>query len=891
MLFLSCIKYSSAASTLPPSSDSDSVRQRLRLHDGWRFWRSETTPDKIIYERRPDANGDDLLELKPWIQPSGNSFIKNEEERHVRPSKQPEVNVTFASPEFDDNNWESVTVPHDWAIRLPFIRSSSPIPPSMGQLPVHGVGWYRRIFIAESDFREKTHYLDVDGGMAYPMVWVNGHLVGGWPFGYNSFRLDISEWLVKGRNSIAIRVENPTGQSSRWYPGAGLYRNVWLTTVGPTHVSQWGTFVTCRDVSEHKATVDVSAKVQTNEDIEKDISIVTEIFETDAKTHQRQRKSITKTSSQRFRLSSGSQKTMNNSVTIDRPSLWGPPPTQRPNLYVAVTSLYSGDGSQLLDTYETEFGIRSLKFNSDKGLLVNGKKVFLHGVNQHDDQGAIGAAYNKRATKRQLEMLQELGANAIRLSHNPPAPELLRLTDRMGFLVINEIFDSWRKGKNELDFHLIFDDWHEPDLRSFIRRDRNHPSVIVWSYGNEVVEQESDDEGGAKISLELRAICEEEDPTRPSSVALQFSQPNSAIAKTMDIISLNYQGEGMRYGPAYDYLTTGNKKTPQYTHYHDAFPEKLILGSEVASSLSLRGSYSFPVTPYNSAPVNASSGAVSPGSGISAYELYTADAGSSADRVFDTQDSHAFVSGGFVWTGWDYIGEPYYFKSVRSGYWGIIDLAGFKKERFWLYQSRWRPDLKMAHIVPHWNWPDRVGKVTPVHVFSSADMAELFINGKSQGYRKKDLDEGFYRFRWDKAEYQPGEVRVVTYKNGKQWATDMVETTGNVTALRVKSDRSHIMGDGEDLSFLTVEVVDEKGRVIPTADNMISFSITSGLGEIVATDNGFPNDFTAFSSSERKACHGLLLGIMRAKSGFTGSITIETKSEGLKSAEIPLEAE
>jgi beta-galactosidase len=754
----------------------------------------------------------------------------------------------------------------------------------MGQLPVHGVGWYRRTLNVTSDDLDQKIYLDIDGAMAYPMVWVNEQLVGGWPFGYNSFRLDITPFLEQGdENHLAVRVENPRGQSSRWYPGAGLYRNVWLTKVHPFHVAHWGTFITSRDVSKEKAMLDMTIQIENKAQEARQVTVTTQIHEYDTE-NSRRGQPIAEFPYKKLDLSSNDKQKLNSSVAIRNPRLWGPPPSQSPHLYVAVTRIW--DGEILLDVYETRFGIRSLKFDPDRGVFVNGEHVILQGVNQHHDLGALGAAYNERATERQLEMLQEVGVNAIRMSHNPPTPELLDLTDRMGFLVFNEAFDCWAEKKVELDFHLIFNDWHEPDLRSFIRRDRNHPSVFLWSYGNEIPEQSNDGEG-AKISSQLRRIVHEEDSTRPTTFSMNLAFPNASLPATSDVISLNYQGEGIRYGPAYEYLTEGNKRSPQYDAFHEAFPEKVVLGSEVAWSLSLRGSYVFPVTPYNSAPVNDTSGGDLETLGVSAYELYTSQPGSSPDRVFLTQDEHPFVAGGFVWTGWDYLGEPYWCETCRSGYFGIIDMAGFKKERFWLYQARWRPALPMAHIVPHWNWPGREGEVTPVHVFTSGDEAELFVNGISQGRLRREPLE--YRFRWDNVTYQPGKIHVMTYKDGKKWATDTVRTTGEASGLRLSADRSQIASDGEDLSFITVEIVDKDGLVVPEADNTILFSV-SGPGQLVATDNGFPADMTTFTSPERKALNGLLLGIVAASAGNSGIITVRAESQNLDPAEIQLKS-
>ncbi|MBD0280495.1 MAG: glycoside hydrolase family 2 protein, partial [Flavisolibacter sp.] len=518
---------------------------------------------------------------------------------------------------------------------------------------------------------------------------------------------------------------------------------------------------------------------------EQSIQVVTEVYALDDKFN-RKGKSVATFPNSVLNVSAGEKGRVENSVTIKNPLLWGPPPSQKPNLYVAVTRLNAN--GRPVDEYETRFGISSLKFDPVKGLLVNGEPVHIQGVNQHHDLGALGAAFNTRAAERQLEILREMGCNAIRLAHNPPAPELLDLTDRMGFLVIDEIFDCWEKGKTPLDFHLIFSDWYEPDIRAFVRRDRDHPSIIAWSFGNEVGEQYTGEEGAA-LAKKLHDIVREEDSTRPATASMNYAKPDMPFPNVMDILSLNYQGEGIRDAPAYAHLK-GIRTSPLYPAFQKQFPDKLIVSSETASALSSRGTYVFPVTDGISAPVSDSTGGDPIRKYVSAYELYTAQFGASPDKVFASQDKHPFVAGEFVWSGYDYLGEPTPYYTARSSYSGIIDLAGFKKDRFYLYQSRWRPDLKMAHILPHWTWPDRAGKVTPVHVFSSGDEAELFLNGKSLGRKKKGQYE--YRFRWDSVVYMPGELRVVTYKNGQLWATDTVKTAGDATQLQLIADRSTI---------------------------------------------------------------------------------------------------
>ena len=520
-------------------------------------------------------------------------------------------------------------------------------------------------------------------------------------------------------------------------------------------------------------------------------------------------------------------------------------------------------------------------FDPDSGIYVNDELIKIKGVNQHHDLGALGAAFNIRAAERQLEILREMGCNAIRTAHNPPAPELLELTDQMGFLVMDEAFDVWERRKTPLDFHLIFPDWHEQDLRALVRRDRNCPSVIMWSFGNEVGEQYTDNEG-ASLAKILQDIIKEEDPTRPTTSAMNWAKPYMPFPTVMDVISLNYQGEGIRQAPEFE-GTNRIRTSPQYDAFHEKFPDKVILTSESASAASSRGIYLFPVTHDISSPIRDDRGGDSKINQVSSYELYAVDFGSSADKVFSSIDRHPFVAGEFVWNGFDYIGEPTPYYEARSSYTGIIDLAGFKKDRFYLYQSHWRPELPMVHILPHWNWPERIGEITPVHIFTSGDEAELFLNGKSLGRKKKEQYE--YRLRWDDVKYEPGEVKVVAYKNGKKWAEEIIKTTNEPAGLSAAADRYAIKADGEDLSFVTVKVIDKNGLTVPAANNKIQFEV-EGPGEIVATDNGDPTNFTPFQSHERDAFNGLALVIIRSKSGESGSITVTAKSRVLKEAQV-----
>lgn len=900
LVFLSL---SASAQPDPQKTNPDELpRKTISLNQGWRFFKyaRSADADTLVYDVRPDVGGTAELQtadarpteaasfstahkaLKHWILPTANAFIKDSTRHHVRPEGNPGHDFPFVQTDFNDSSWQQVNLPHDWAISGPFQEGPTPeVGGGMGRLPVNGVAWYRKKISFPASDTGKSVFLLVEGAMSYAMVWLNGHLVGGWPYGYNSWKLDLTPFIRFGKeNQLAIRVDNPN-YSARWYSGGGLYRNVWITLTEPVHVDQWGTFILSREVSSASATLDLAVTLSNDSEQKASPEVSTALYELDA-LGRRKGKAVAAFSPQTADVAPGEKTAVKSTLILNRPRLWGPPPTQQPHLYLAVTTLRLN--GQVTDRYETRFGIRRVEFHPGQGILVNGESIPLKGVNQHHDLGALGAAFNRRAAERQLEILKEMGCNAIRMSHNPPAPGLLELTDRMGFLVINEIFDSWELKKTPHDFHLIFPEWAEPDLRAFIRRDRNAPSVILWSFGNEVGEQYTG-EAGAATARRLLEIIREEDPSRPTTLAMNYAKPIMPIAAVPDVIGLNYQGEGIRQEPEFE-GTDRIRTAPQYAAFRERFPDKVLYSSETASAFSSRGIYLFPVSELVSAPVRDGRGGDSRLRHVTSYELHAVDFGSSADKVFASLDKHPFVAGEFVWTGFDYLGEPTPYYESRSSYTGIIDLAGFKKDRFYLYQAHWRPDLPMAHLLPHWSWPDRVGETTPVHLFTSGDEAELFLNGRSLGRKIRNPYE--YRLRWDEVKYEPGELRVIVWKNGRKWAEERVTTAGEAAGMRVASDRMCLSADGHDLAFVTVSITDSQGKLVPRAGHLVTFTV-DGPADLVATDNGDPTDMTAFPSPTRKAFSGNALAIIRTRQGEKGKVTVTATAPGVKEARVVLQ--
>ena len=832
--------------------------ERIPLDVDWRFTKGDS----------PDAGTNlSYANIKAWILPTGNAFRATNS--FARPAGKPATDVAFAQPGFDDSGWRKLNLPHDFGIEGPFAQA---LPGETGKLPWAGVAWYRKTFSMAAADAGKQIALDVDGAMSFASVWLNGKLVGGWPYGYSSWRVDLTPFIkFGGENTLAIRLDNPK-DSSRWYPGGGIYRNVWLVKSAPVRVAHWGVAVTTPEISRASATVNVSVKLDGDAAALAKVKLKNEIRELDANGKPGRV------------VASAAFATV---LRVPNPKLWS---IVHPNRYVTVTTVLQ-DG-KVVDETETPFGIRTAEFTVTNGLLLNGERVQIHGVCDHHDLGALGSAINTRALERQLEILREFGCNAIRTAHNPPAPELLDLCDRMGLVVMDEAFDCWATAKKKNDYHVLYRDWHEADLRALVRRDRNHPSVVLWSSGNEVPDQ--DKAAGPALAEEHRGIIRSEDPTRPCTAAVSSTKAGfSGFQNHFDVFGWNYR-------PGF---------YAQFRATNSAIP---LVGSETSSTVSSRGEYFFPVpAELKTKNVRTEKGASTNASlsdfQVSSYDCFVPAWATTPDMEWRGQEENPFVAGEFIWTGFDYLGEPTPFNAdvsnllnystpeekarakeeldrlgkirvpSRSSYFGIVDLAGFRKDRFYLYQSHWRPDFPMAHILPHWNWPERVGQVTPVFVYTSGDSVELFLNGKSLGLKKKNQFE--YRLRWNDVVYQPGELKAVAYKNGKRWATDFVKTTGAAEKLLLAADRSAIAADGKDLAFITATVADAKGQLVPRSRNQIHFSV-EGPGEIVATDNGDATSFESFQLPDRKAFNGLALVIIRATA--PGRITLIAKSDGLK---------
>jgi beta-galactosidase len=769
-------------------------------------------------------------------------------------------------PEFDDSTRRMVRLPHDWAIEGPF---DPKLNPHTGALPISGTGWYRKSFLLPEDSRGRYFTVVFDGAMSNAEVWLNGHELGKRPYGYSSFAFDLTPYLSFGiKSNVLVVCLTPEEHSSRWYPGAGIYRNVWLDITGPVHVAEWGTYVTTPEISDEKATISIRAEISNRLRQEKTIVLRNSVVDAG--------KVIGEVKSEATAISAAASRTIASRLTIPKPRLWD---MDHPYLYTLVTEVL--DGGRVVDRYSTEFGVRTIAFDRQKGFLLNGKARKLHGVCLHHDLGALGAAVNRRATERQLEIMKAAGVNAVRTSHNPPSPELLDLSDRLGIVVMDEAFDMWRIPKVPNGYSKYYDEWSERDLRDMVRRDRNHPSIILWSIGNEIPEQKQPE--GWKEAKRLVGFFHEEDPTRPTTSA--FNEWRDAIknhmADQVDVPGFNYQP----------------------THYEEIMkdhPTWVIFGSETASCVSSRGVYHLPLQKYEKHPSRQ----------LSSYDIIAPSWAYCPDIEFENQDRFPNILGEFVWTGFDYIGEPTpYFGwegnndhdwPARSSYFGMVDLAGFPKDRYYLYQSQWT-SKPMVHVLPHWNWEGHEGQPIPVMAYTNADEVELFLNGKSLGKKQRFSDpveipvgsnvshdlrfRSKYRLLWQ-VPYQPGILKAVAYSAGKPVAQDGVHTAGPPATIHLVADRTVIRADGDDLSFVTVRIEDKDGNLCPNADNLVHFDVT-GAGEIRAVDNGNAATTEPFTADHRAAFNGLALLIVRSERR-AGNIQIVATSDGLKAGKVEI---
>jgi len=886
---------------------------------------------------------------------------------------------------FDDAAWQSVGLPHDWAIAGPFNPDEWG---HTGKLPWRGVGWYRKTFTLPAADAGRQVYLDFDGVMAFPKVYVNGQLAGQWDYGYTSFRIDATPFVKFGEpNTVAIRVDT-TKHGSRWYPGAGIYRKVTFVVANPIHIAQWGTYITTPEVSDESTTVRIRTAVDNQSNANADAKVEVTIRDPHGK--------VVGSTSASQTIPTSKSHDFDQTLEVAKPLRWD---VDNPSLYMATTAVRVGD--QIVDQETTPFGIRTAEFTANDGFHLNGRRVQLHGVCLHHDQGPLGAAFYPRAMERQLEIMREIGVNAIRTSHNAPAPELLALCDRMGFVVWDECFDKWDDKADRVNEEPSVEEHGKRHLRALVARDRNHPSVVVWSIANEISDMGGRHGYTKERVVAMRDIVRQYDDTRPVGVAHHIPETaNSDVFDPLDLTGWNY--------------------ARRYHIYRERYPDKPIVYTESASALSTRGFYELPL------PVARTD--YSEQNQVDSYDLNCARWSDIADVEFDLMERDKFVAGEFVWTGFDYLGEPTPFdRQAASSYFGIVDTCGLPKDRYYLYRSYWRPDTPTVHILPHWNWPDRVGKNVPVFVYTNGDSAELFLNGKSLGRREKlknysppvniavgkpstassvgvrrgkDQTPGFgndgnpgtrwiaasgdkgqwwqidlggvepiadvvlrtvgrpgdflyridvsddgsnwrtvanqdewyegwgdqfthgintdarfirvtftdlrndaraslrevavypqsyytvtdkYRLKWLDVTYEPGELKAVAYKDGKQIGEAVMKTAGAPAAIRLTPDRTNVAATGEDLCYLTVEAIDAEGNLCPLADNLVNFEI-DGPATIAGVGNGNPLSLEPYQADHRKLFFGKALLIVKANEGEGGDVKVTASSDGLQPA-------
>jgi len=773
--------------------------------------------------------------LQLWAQPSGRENFDANWRFHLGDIAGAET------VSFPDQKWRELDLPHDWSIEGSF-RPDNPSGHQGGLLP-GGIGWYRKKFNLTA-IAEKKYFIEFDGVYKNSTVYLNGHPLGTRPYGYATFQYDLTPYIQKGENVLAVKVDNSKQPDSRWYTGAGIYRHVWMITTSPIYVGQWGTFVTTPKVSTHEATVNVVTTIANDTKQKANLKITSTVVDHSGKEVASQTQAGKANSNSKFEL-----KTF---IKVNSPKLWD---FENPNLYKLVTKVYQG--KDLKDTYTTTFGIRSLEFRADSGFYLNGKNVKILGVCNHHDLGSLGSALNNRALQRQLELLKSMGCNGIRCSHNLMAPELLELCDQMGFLVMDETFDCWYIGKDAAPFGFqnYFKDWHEREITDMVLRDRNHPSVIFWSIGNEIKEQWfPGSTNGGEIARELVASIKKYDTTRFTTSAFNFVRDaeKKGMTSAVDVVGFNYSID------AYDEI-------------RQKHPDWFYLASETTSQFDSRGVYHFTLDTIVK---------TYPDCQTSAFD--DAGGGTTAEEAWLAVKSRPWMSGMYVWTGFDYMGEPApYEKQAVSSYFGIFDLCGFPKDSYYFYKSQWTQE-PIVHLLPHWNWKE--GQLVDVVAYTNCDQVKLYLNNQLLETRQL-ANTRKLSLRW-KVPFTAGTLKAEGYKNGKVVATGMVRTAGDPAKIELSADRSTIHSDGKDLSFITVKVTDENGTLVPNADNLIHFEL-EGEGKIVGVGNGNAMSQEPAKGNERKAFSGMCQVVVQS-TGKKGNIILKAFSLGLQDEKITI---
>jgi len=769
----------------------------------------------------------------------------------------------WSKPGFDDSGWRVLHLPHDWSIEGEF-DESNPATPGGGALP-GGVGWYRKTFTTPDADRV---FVEFDGVYMNSTIYVNGHKVGSRPYGYSSFSYDITSALKdKGqKNVIAVRCDNSEQPNSRWYSGSGIYRNVRLVCTEDSYVSYDGVYVTTPSVDEHSALVHVDARVTGDvDDYDRVVFIVLDpegrrVAETDGACIQAVSGASTDGESGAAKARSGDASGNGEAgslwsadITISEPWLWE---IDNPGMYTVITQVWDDD--ELEDVYEQTFGVRTISWDIDRGFFLNGRAVKLLGVCLHHDMGCLGSAVHTRALERELGMMKDMGVNAIRTSHNPPAPEMLDICDRMGLLVMDEAFDMWRLPKKEFDYGRFFDQWHERDLKDFIRRDRNHPCIIMWSIGNEIMEQWEGGETSTRLTSHLSDIVREMDPTRYVASGCNNVSPGNFLfaSGALDVYGVNYSID-------------------RYDSMKEWYPDKLILGSETVSSLNSRGVYFQPSTEVERNHEDIEGYQPLHGNQCNGYDASCAPWGQLHEEGWIAVRDRDFIAGTFIWTGFDYLGEPTPYQwPARSSYFGIVDLAGFPKDAYYMYQSEWT-DREVLHLYPHWNWAPG-DSVDVICYYSKADEVELFVNGRSFGKQSKTHD--VLHAQWLNVPWEAGKIEVAAYRDGKECGRQVRWTAGEPASLKLTPDRTVITADGYDLSYVTVEALDAEGREVPAASDMLHFSV-EGAGELFGVDNGNAADTLCLKGSDKAFFGGKALAVIRSIKGKRGNVTLTVTSD------------